>query len=118
MVDPIDRAALDELVEMTGGDRAFLADLIDTFSTEAAGMLAELEAAAANRDAAALLAPAHSLKSNAASFGAHGLAELCRAIEHDAREGSVPDAEARVASVREALAAVEGALQAERNAPT
>jgi HPt (histidine-containing phosphotransfer) domain-containing protein len=118
MVDPIDRAALDELVEMTGGDRAFLADLIDTFSTEAAGMLAELEAAAANGDAAGLLAPAHSMKSNAASFGAHGLAELCRAIEHDAREGSVPDAEARVASIRESLAAVEAALQSQRDGPT
>lgn len=117
MADPIDRVALDELVEMTGGDRAFLADLIDTFSTEAAGMLAEMDSAVANGDAAALLAPAHSLKSNAASFGAHGLAELCRAIEHDAREGSVPDAEARVASVRDALVAVESALQAERDGP-
>ena len=114
MADPIDRAALGELIEMTGGDRAFLADLIDTFSTDAAGMIAELEAAVSSGDDAAMLRPAHSLKSNAASFGAHRLAELCRAVEHDAREGGVPDAAARVAAIRDELVAVERALQAER----
>jgi len=114
MAEPIDRAALDELVEMTGGDRAFLADLIDTFSTDAAGMIAELEAAVSSGDDAAMLRPAHSLKSNAASFGAHRLAELCRSVEHDARAGAVPDAAARVAEIRDELVIVEQALQSER----
>ena len=114
MADPIERAALDELVEMTGGDRAFLADLIDTFSTDAAGMLADLEAASSSGDVAAMMRPAHSLKSNAASFGAHRLAELCRAVEQDAREGAVPDAETRVAAIRDELVSVEAALAVER----
>ena len=61
-----------------------------------------------------MMRPAHSLKSNAASFGAHQLAELCRAVEHDAREGAVPDADTRVAAIRDELVAVEAALQAER----
>jgi HPt (histidine-containing phosphotransfer) domain-containing protein len=112
--DPIDRAALAELVDMTGGDLAFLAELIDTFSTDAAGMLAGLEAASSSGDVAAMMRPAHSLKSNAASFGAHRLAELCRALEHDAREGTVPDAETRVAAIRDELVAVEAALAIER----
>ncbi len=42
MADALDRAALDDLLEMAGGDLAFLVDLIDTFSTDAAGLLAEL----------------------------------------------------------------------------
>jgi HPt (histidine-containing phosphotransfer) domain-containing protein len=114
MADVIDRAALDELVAMTGGDRAFLDELIDTFSTDAAGLLADLEAAADSGDDAAMMRPAHSLKSNAASFGAHRLAELCRSVEHDAREGGVLDADARVAAIRDELVSVEAALQAER----
>ena len=114
MADVIDRAALDELVAMTGGDLAFLAELIDSFSTDAAGQLAELEAAVDSGDDAAMMRPAHSLKSNAASFGAHQLAELCRAVEHDARQGSVVDADTRVAAIRDELVAVEAALQAER----
>lgn len=114
MAEVVDRAALDELVAMTGGDRAFLVELIDTFSTDAAGLLADLEAAADSGDDAAMMRPAHSLKSNAASFGAHQLAELCRSVEHDAREGGVPDAVTRVAAIRDELVVVEAALQAER----
>jgi HPt (histidine-containing phosphotransfer) domain-containing protein len=116
MAEPIERAALDELVAMTGGERAFLGELIDTFVTDAASMLAELDAAVAAGDDAALLRPAHSLKSNALSFGAHRLTELCRAVEADARNGAVPDAAARVATIRDEVAAVQGALLAERDA--
>ncbi len=75
-----------------------------------------LEAAVDSGEDAAMMRPAHSLKSNAASFGAHQLAELCRAVEHDAREGAVPDADTRVAAIRDELVAVEAALQAEREA--
>ncbi len=116
MADALDRAALDDLLEMAGGDRAFLVDLIDTFSTDAAGLLAELEAAAEAGDHAAMLRPAHSLKSNAASFGAHALAELCRSVEMDARAGHVANAADRVAAIRAELVTVEAALQGEREA--
>ena len=115
MADAIDRAAVDELVAMTGGDRAFLGELIDTFDTDAVALLDDLEAAVATDDADAMVRPAHSLKSNAASFGAHHLAQLCRSVEHDAREGAVPDAGARVAAIRAEVARVQSALRVERD---
>jgi len=115
MADPIDRAALDELVEMTGGDRAFLVDLIDTFVADGEAMIGELNAALAAGDDAGLLRPAHSLKSNAASFGAVRLADLCRSVEADAREGVVPEAAARVEAIRDELATVVSALRAEKD---
>jgi HPt (histidine-containing phosphotransfer) domain-containing protein len=116
VAEAINRAALDELVEVTGGDRAFLAELIDTFLTDAVGMMAEMDAAVDAGDDAAIVRPAHSLKSNALSFGATRLAELSRAVEADARQGGVPDAADRVDAIRAELVEVERALRVERDA--
>lgn len=115
MTGPLERAAIDELVAMTGGDPTFMAELIDTFASDAVAMLGELDAAVGAGDDAALMRPAHSLKSNAATFGATALAELCRALEADARGGVVPDPAGRVAAIRAELETVSAALQAERD---
>jgi HPt (histidine-containing phosphotransfer) domain-containing protein len=99
MTDPrpvVDPAALDRLLEMTGGDPDFLAELIDTFIEDGAAQLEALRAAIAAGDAAEAVRPAHSLKSNSASMGAARLADLCRALEADARTGQVEDGSARV----------------------
>ena len=49
--------------------------------------LAEMLAAATAGDAAAIVRPAHTLKSNSATLGATRLAQICRQIEQDGREG-------------------------------
>ena len=107
MPDPLDPTALDELVAMAGGDPAFLGELLDDFSTDADQYAAELDAAVAAGDDAAMVRPAHSLKSNALNFGARQLAELCRAVEHDAQEGAVPDAARASRRSRPSWSAVE-----------
>jgi HPt (histidine-containing phosphotransfer) domain-containing protein len=106
----LDRAALDNLLDITGGDPEFLDELIDTFLSDAEAQLAAMRQAIADGDETALLRPAHSLKSNSTNVGATALAELCREIEADARAGGVPDAEARVSRVAAELAGVRAAL--------
>jgi histidine phosphotransfer protein HptB len=109
----LDRSALDELRAMTGDDPALYAELLDTFLSDADLYLAELTAAT---DAAGLVRPAHSLKSNAMNVGATELAEVCRALEADARADAVPDPSGRVAAIRSELARVRPAVAAERDA--
>jgi HPt (histidine-containing phosphotransfer) domain-containing protein len=107
----IDRAALDNLLETTGGDPAFLAELIDTYLTDSVGLLETMGQAVSGADAEQLRRAAHSLKSNSASFGAHGLAELCQEVEHRARSGLLDEAAPRLAQVKMSFAKVERELR-------
>ena len=117
MNEPVlDPAALDHLLEITGDDLEFVDDLIDTYFEDATAQIAAMGAAAAADDAAAMVRPAHTLKSSSANVGASALAEACRTLEADARAGSVPDAVARVAACAEGLDAVRSALSAARAA--
>jgi histidine phosphotransfer protein HptB len=76
---PIDLEVFSELSEATGEE--FAAELVTTFLDEAPGMIADLKAAVAENDSDGYRRAAHSLKSNAATFGATELAELARGIE-------------------------------------
>ena len=75
----IDRATYDALVATTGSD--FVGELVDTFLAEAPRMLDELRDAYAKNDAERFRRAAHSLKSNANTFGALTLGGLARALE-------------------------------------
>lgn len=113
----VDAAALDRLLEMTGGDPAFLAELIDTFLEDGTAQLEALQVAVAAGDAEAVVRPAHSLKSNSASMGAERLADLSRSLEADARAGAVEDGPARVAAAQTEFDEVRVTLLAIRQAP-
>lgn len=111
----LDRAALDGLLEMTGGDEEFLAEMIDTFLADGQTLLAEMKtAAAAAGDAAALRRAAHTLKSNSRTFGATALGDLCQEIEERAAAGNVDDAGELVGRVESDYPAVVAALSAAR----
>jgi two-component system sensor histidine kinase BarA len=110
----LDPAALENLLEITGGDRGFVDELVDTYLTDGDEQLAAMRQALADGDEPALMRPSHSLKSNSANVGATVLADLCRAIEADARSGAVPDAALRVAAAETEFAAVREALLAAR----
>jgi histidine phosphotransfer protein HptB len=75
----IDAAVFAELRAATGAE--FAAELVTTFLEEAPGMLADLRSAHAKGDADKFRRAAHSLKSNASTFGAVTLAGLARALE-------------------------------------
>ena len=75
----IDLATFDELKATAGAD--FVRELVDTFLGEAPGMLAELQAAFDAGDAERFRRAAHSLKSNANTFGALELGAMARGLE-------------------------------------
>jgi HPt (histidine-containing phosphotransfer) domain-containing protein len=111
----IDPVALDALLDMVGGDVAFVDELVDTFLEDAVVQLDAMRLAAP-ADAASLVRPAHSMKTNSANMGATTLAQLCRDLEASARSGSldgaveqVAQAEAEFARVRSELLAVRAA---------
>ena len=110
MPEILDRAALDELRAAVGGDRTLFVELLSSFLDDAVLFLGELSAALEADDDAALMRPAHSLKSNAMNVGAASLVDLCRALEADARAGSVPDARERVAAIRTETDRVRSAI--------
>ena len=75
----IDRATFDGLVETTGSD--FVRELVATFVAEAPRMLDDMRDALAKGDAERFRRAAHSLKSNANTFGALSLGAMAKALE-------------------------------------
>lgn len=96
MSDRIDRETYDRLLDVTGGDLAFLDELVDTYLSDSDEQLEAMRSAAAIDDPETLLRPAHTLKSSSANVGALGLADHCRSLEMDARAGTVPEMASRV----------------------
>ena len=80
MPEPIDRNVFAELQASAGAD--FVVDLVHTFFEEAPPMIAELRAAQREDAAERFRRAAHSLKTNAHTFGATGLGERARTLEH------------------------------------
>ena len=112
----LDPAAFQHLVDITGGDLEFVDELVDTYLEDAEVQLKAMQEAATGGDAAALVRPAHSLKSSSANVGATHLMEACRSLEADAREGTVPAAVERVEACVLVFADVRAALLADRAA--
>jgi HPt (histidine-containing phosphotransfer) domain-containing protein len=76
---PIDPSVFAELQATTGPE--FAAELMDTFLDEAPSMIAELRNARTEGDNERFQRAAHSLKSNANTFGAAMLAAQARKFE-------------------------------------
>src|SRR5262245_17807048 len=79
MSEPIDRAVFSDLQQTAGAD--FVIELVDTFAEEAPQMLSEMRAAHAGGAAERFRRAAHSLKTNASTFGATALAAKARELE-------------------------------------
>lgn len=107
-------AALAQLEE-TVGDREFVAELIGDFLEGLPAQLTALQEASSDGDAEELHRVAHTLKSNAATFGAEGLADACRELEQAARTTEPADARELVARVEAEAARAERALAAARD---
>ena len=93
----IDQDIFDGLKDLVGDD--FVGELVETFFEEAPISLAEMGQALQNGDTETFRRSAHSLKSNAASFGAMQLASLAREMEYLGRDGRVDEAESKLPQV-------------------
>jgi CheY-like chemotaxis protein len=109
----LDGAALESLRGL-GGDE-FLAEVIDTFLADVPTLLATLRRALEEGDAAEARRAAHTLKSNGATLGASGFAELCRRLEQQAKDGRLDGGPALVARIEEEHRSLERALGALRS---
>ena len=78
----LDHAALNELLQVIGGERAMLVELIESFEQEGPRIMRDMIGAAEAGDLVALRRAAHTMKSSARDFGATHLSELCAALEH------------------------------------
>ena len=110
----VDTGVLDELASSVGGDTGFVAELIGTYLDDAPVHLAEIAAAGASGDAAALVRPAHTLKSSSATVGAMQLSVRARSLEMAGRSGEIdtPHSAGDLAAIGEEFAAAEAELRA------
>ncbi len=83
----IDMNTFNDLKESTGAD--YIGELIDAFLDDAPNLFSQMKAALANKDTESFRRAAHSMKSNAATFGAMELSLLARELESLARENDL-----------------------------
>ena len=75
----IDKATFEELKQMSGED--FINELIDAFLDDAPNMISQMQTALTSKDVESFRRNAHSLKSNANTFGATELGLLAKELE-------------------------------------
>ena len=98
----IDQAVLDELRQSVGGDEGFVVELAAAYLAEGEGHIQEVADALARGDVDGMVRPAHTLKSSSAALGAARLSQICKEIEHAAREGRTDGLDTAVADARTA----------------
>ena len=109
---PVDAAVLARLAESMGGDDAFVAELIDQFVTDSPALVAAAQKGLEAGDADEVRRAAHTLKSNAATFGANELADRSSRLEAAAKTGDLEDGLDRLEAIDEELGRVHAALRA------
>jgi len=109
---PVDPAVLRRLTESLGGDEAFVAELIEQFLADTPDLVEAARAGLETGNAPEVRRAAHTLKSTAATFGAHGLAERSRHLEEAAKNAELEDGLAQVDAMAEELDRVLEALPA------
>jgi HPt (histidine-containing phosphotransfer) domain-containing protein len=83
----IDKVTFEALKQMSGAD--FINELIDAFLEDAPNMIHNIQTAAEVGDVETFRRNAHSLKSNAFTFGAAELGGLARELEIMGRENNL-----------------------------
>ena len=111
----LDQGALDNIRALERpGVPSLLGRVIDRYLADAPRLIEQMRAARDKADAAALARAAHTLKSASAKVGASGVAEICKAVETDARNGAIAGPAALLEGLETASGHVARALRAER----
>ena len=105
--DLIDHATLNELRDTVGAE--FVIELVETFLEEAPAMIAELRATLASGEAEAFRRAAHSLKTNANTFGAQVLGAEALALEQGGLPGDATALDALDSLYTQTAAALQAA---------
>jgi HPt (histidine-containing phosphotransfer) domain-containing protein len=83
----IDKVTFEELKQMSGAD--FINELIDAFLEDAPNMIQSMQTALDAKDVESFRRNAHSLKSNANTFGAMELGALAKELENMGKENNL-----------------------------
>ncbi len=105
----LDQATLDRLRATMGA--SFFDELLSTFVEDSHELVGTMRRALSEKDTDSFRRAAHSLKSNAASFGAMTLSTLAKDLEGLARSGSLDGAASRVERLAGECARVARALR-------
>ncbi|HEU5216988.1 MAG TPA: GAF domain-containing protein, partial [Gaiellaceae bacterium] len=111
----LDDDALQNLRDLGGDD--FLGEVVDAFLADAPELLATLRRSLEEQSNEELRRAAHTLKSNGATLGAAGFAELCRTLEQRAKSGELDGASQLVDRIEQEYGPLEEALSALRSEP-
>ena len=109
MSTQVDPRVFHDLQQMT--DAAFVQQLVDTFLEDVPVQVNSMQAALAARSPVDFQRAAHSVKSNAATFGASRLAELARELEQMGRENRLEGAPERLQELESLFRSVAGELK-------
>ena len=82
----LDIEIVEDLQEMMGSDYQ---SLVRIYLEDSPKLIGQIQSALDNRDCAALVAPAHTLKSSSANLGAMALSDIAKTIEKSARNGDI-----------------------------
>jgi PAS domain S-box-containing protein len=111
----LEAAALQNLRELGGGE--FLVEVIDVFLADTPALIESLRSSLERRDTDELRRAAHTLKSNASTLGAATLADLCRGVEHRAKDGRLDGVSQDLAQIEQEYGTVQEALASLRSEP-
>ena len=106
----LDGNSLRRLREAMGED--FLFELIETYLADSEVLVEEMRRAVPSGDVEALRRAAHTLKSNSATFGALGLAAMCKYLEEHGLSEAADETGERVAQIEAEHEKVRTALKA------
>ncbi len=110
----LDQKALDELRELDpDGSSGLLAQIITSYLSDAAKLIAQSQVACAAKDIATLTRNAHSLKATSLTVGAVKVAEIASALELAGRNATIEAAPMFLTALTAEFAAAENLLQAE-----
>ena len=107
----VDPQALANLRMLERDGPGFLVTIVREFDEGARQRLGDMQLAARAGDGEGLHGAAHCLKGSAGIFGARGIAELCRRLEHMASEGSIGEAPPLIAQLAHEHTALMTVLQ-------
>jgi PAS domain S-box-containing protein len=109
----LDASAVDSLRELGGEE--FLAEVIDTFLSDAPALVSALRTTYEQRDTEGLRRAAHTLKSNGQTFGAGRFSELCQELEVRAKSDELDGTVELVDRIEREYAGLEKSLSALRS---
>jgi len=115
-IGAIDAKTFEELVSSTGGDPAFVNELIDTYLSDAPALFDQMRSALTSGDAESFRRAAHSLKSNSASLGVLTLSALAKELEMMGKANTLDGAPGKIAAADVEFGRVKTALAARRQA--